>query len=215
MRQTPQHTPDILDSLQKEMDDDLHPLLRWIVDHIKGLGIAAATIIAIVAGWTAFEHYQDIQRIRLQEALAQLSQQPPSAQTIANIKAMAAQHPKIAIAALLEGAAHAAALKKTDDEVALWQQLTDYESSLQPVATLAGVQALLQAHRFSEALTQTQQTSWPNSLKPLAINAQAFAAENAGQTAQALSSYQELKTLVPNSPYIEAKIAQLKKSQQQ
>jgi hypothetical protein len=84
--------------------------------------------------------------------------------------------------------------------------------SLTAVATLAQVQALMRAQRFAEALALTQQTSWPEGLKPLALSAQAFAAESAGKPAQALAAYQELKTLVSGSPYIDAKITLLQKN---
>lgn len=210
MQQTPH--PDLLGSLQQEMDDDLHPLLRWIVDHIKALGVAAAAVIAIVAAWTARDHYQSIQLARTQEALVQLAQQPPSAQTIADLKAMAAEHPKIAVAALLEAAVQAEALQDSAEEAGLWQQVAAHADTLTPVATLAQVQALTRAQRFAEALTLAQQTTWPEGLKPLALSAQAFAAENAQKPAQALAAYQELKTLVSGSPYIDAKVAQLQKT---
>ncbi|MEJ5242051.1 MAG: hypothetical protein WHT64_00645 [Desulfomicrobiaceae bacterium] len=209
-----QHTPhpDLLHNLQQEMDDDLHPVLRWIVDHIKALGIAAATLVALVAGWSALEHYQDVQLARTQEALARLAQQPPSTQTVAGLKALAAEHPKIAVAALLEAAVHAGALQDSAEEAGLWQHVATRADSLTAVATLAQVQALMRAQRFAEALALTQQTSWPEGLKPLALSAQAFAAESAGKPAQALAAYQELKTLVSGSPYIDAKITLLQKN---
>ncbi len=211
MEHPPSSSPELLKSLEQEMDDDLHPVLRWIVDHLNALGLGVAAILLAVTGFTAFQHYREIQLSRAQEALARLTQAPPTPQTVRDLKAMAQDEAGIRTAALLAAIAHAEALDDTDQAAVLWSQVATTSENFRPVATLGQVHALLRAGQFTEALALTEQTDWPPAFRPLVLSAKAFAFEGAGQPTQAIAAYRELTTLIPQSPYLDAKIAQLER----
>jgi type II secretory pathway pseudopilin PulG len=53
---------DIIKTIEQEMDSDVHPLLKKILDNIRPIGIAVGGIVAAVAVYSGFNAYQSSQR---------------------------------------------------------------------------------------------------------------------------------------------------------
>jgi predicted negative regulator of RcsB-dependent stress response len=204
-----QPSPDLLQALQHEADTTVHPLLQWILDHLKAIGAAMGLAVVAAAGWTAYDHYREITIQRQRDAIAQLAQAPATPETVEKLLFLAQHNPEVRLAALLEAVRKAESTHTTD----IWAEIARHDTPIRPAARLAQAQVLLEAGRHTEAWTLLTEEAWPEGFRALALQAKAFAAEQLGKTAEAVAAYSELHKLVPSSAYLEAKITALNASQ--
>ena len=55
---------DILKTIEQEMDTDVHPLLKMILDNIKAIGVAVFLIVAAVAVYSGMDVYREKERAK-------------------------------------------------------------------------------------------------------------------------------------------------------
>ena len=99
-------TNDILATIEQEMDSDIHPLLKKILDNIKPIGITIGGIVVAVAVYSGVTTYQESQREKAVSELGVIMTMADQTARIQKLEAFAASGPKeLRSAAQLELAA--------------------------------------------------------------------------------------------------------------
>ena len=208
--------PDILDEIQQEADQDLHPLLKKILDNLKPIGIGLGTIILVVGAYSGYTTYSASQASKLDNELGSILIQEDSKKQIASLHDFLKNNPSaMPVGTLIELANTAMQAKDYTEAADAWGKVagkTDKE--IKTLALMGQARALSLQGKFKEALTILEGIDPLTSrdfATPLARQI-AFAAEQAKDWKKALTAYEELKTdgATTNTAFLDMKIADIK-----
>lgn len=207
---------DILKTIEQEMDADVHPILKKILDNIKLIGLAVFGIIAAVAIYSGVDTYREKERAKAVSELGALSEVADPAERIQKLESFISSAPAdIRRGAQLELASLYMEQKEFEKAAAVWKSV-DFKNKAQfdVVAGLAEAKALMLQGDYAKAvdiLVKIQKDAG-SAMQPIVSGALAFAAEKSGQTDLAIAQYKALKAANPGegSTFLDYKIAQLK-----
>lgn len=204
---------DLLKTIEQEMDSDLHPLLKKILDNIKLIGLGVGGIVVAVAVYSGVNVWQDTQHAKAMNELGAILVMDDGAERTGKLKAFAASGPAdLRPAAQLELAAVTMESGAYDDAVAAWQSLGQ-KDGMRAVAGLGEARALMHKGDHAaavEVLKALKQDAGEEFAAPIS-SALAFAAEKAGQTELAIAEYETMKSLAGgNAAFLDYKINKLK-----
>ena len=207
--------PDILRTLEQEMDADMHPLLKMILDNIKAIGLGVAMIILSVAVYAWFSSYQEEQKTRAVSQLGKIIIIDNPEERVVQLTALLAATPEATRPAIqLELAKSYLELEKYDQAGQAWQALdTAGRADLQVIARLGAAKSFLLSGKYADAATALRalKTVAGEDFVSLVSNTLAFAEERAGNIQAALAEYEAIKAKeATNAAFIDYKISMLK-----
>lgn len=205
---------DILRTIEQEMDSDIHPLLKKILDNIKSIGLVIGGIILVVAVYSGYSAYTDSRQAEATEKFGEIMLQPDPKERISHLEAFAANAPSdMLIAVHLELAKTLMETGAFDRAAQSWETVAATDERARVFAGLGKAKSLMMRQEYSQAMDvlHSIKALAGEGLSPLISSTLAFAAEKAGQKDVAVAEYEAMKAADPSiSPYAEYKIAQLK-----
>ncbi len=210
---------DILEEIEQEADQDLHPFLQAILDNLRPIGAGIVAIILTVGAWSGYTTYQGIQDKKLNDALGTILMEQDMDKRITSLNTFLKEHPSaMPVATLLEVANAAMNGKDYPEAASAWAKIAKKtKGSVKVVALMGQAQALSLDGKYKEALSVLETIATAdaaaakNFTTPL-TRQKAFAAEQAQDWKKALTAYEELKTSgnVTNTAFLDMKIARIK-----
>ena len=212
-----QHHHGIIEEIEQEADEDLHPFLKKIVDNIKPIGLGIAGVVLAVG---VYSGYQSMQESKVEDARAHLgtilTEQDPAAR-IESLQSFLKQAPKsLQTGISLELAKSGMESDRLDVALDAWKQLSgESDPTLRTVAGLGQARVLSMQGKDKEALeilTALKNTA-PEGYGVILNTQIAECADRAGETAKALAAYQDIKNEAKgqDTSFIDYKIASLSK----
>lgn len=206
------HTPEILKTLEQEMDSDVHPILKKILDNLKPIALTVGGIIAAVAIYSGVTSYQEAQHEKAVSELGTILVLTDAAQRVEKLVAFIQGSPKtLQLAAHLELARLQMENGDFDKAAASWQVVAQ-EKSMTAVAGMGQAKALMFKGEYAQAvdILTGLKKDVGEELGAALSTTLAFAAEKAGQTDLAVAEYEALKSKAGgNEAFLEYKIRQL------
>ncbi len=210
---------DILKTIEQEMDSDIHPFLKKILDNIKPIGWAVGGIIAAVALYSGVTSYQEAQRAKAVSQLGSIIIQADPATRVQRLEEFAKTAPAdLRVAAQLELAKNHMDAKDHDKAASAWQAVgASGVADMRVIAGLGEAKSQMMKGDHAKAvdlLTALKQNASDEYL-PMISSSLAFAAEKAGRADVALAEYEALKAKGDsNTAYLDYKINTLKAKSQ-
>ena len=206
---------------QPEVGDEMHPLLRKLLENIKLIAIVFGALVLIFGGYALYGYVQEQRLESASEMLGEILVSTEGQERIEALRGFIDQAPEaLKTGAMLE---LAAALQNTGDYQAaldVWTRLEGgSDALLAPVIVLGKAYALVQTGKQEEALTllTDYKDQAPESYQNAVKQRIAEVAEEAGNIEQALAAYRELagnEQLGPSiRDYLQYKIAELEAQQ--
>ncbi|GAU07692.1 tetratricopeptide repeat protein [Desulfoplanes formicivorans] len=206
----------IIDEIEHEADQDLHPLLKKILDNLKPIGLGLGALILLVGAYSGYTTYTGIQANKLTNALGTILLEQDPAKRITSLNQFLQEHPSaLSVGPLLELANTAMTSKDYTTAASAWARVADKtEGDIHILASMGQARALSLDGKYKEALTILEAidtVSAKDFATPLARQI-AFVAEQNGDWEKALAAYQELKAAgaVTNTAFLDMKIADIK-----
>lgn len=206
---------DILKTIEQEMDTDVHPFLKMILDNIKAIGVAVFLIVAAVAVYSGMDVYREKERAKAVSELGLLLETADPAERTQKLESFVASAPSdIRLGARLELASLYMEQNEFEKAAAVWKNVeSESKDQFSVVAALAESRALMLKNDYAKAvdiLVKAQKNA-DSAMRPMISGALAFAAEKAGQKDLAIAEYTALKEANPGgAEFLDHKIAQLK-----
>jgi hypothetical protein len=206
-------TNDILATIEQEMDSDIHPLLKKILDNIKPIGITIGGIVVAVAVYSGITSYQESQREKAMSELGVIMTMADQGARIEKLEAFAASGPEeLRSAAQLELARIYMDQNDYEKAAGAWQAIGK-TTDIRVIAGLGEAKALILKGDHAKAveiLSALKKDAGQEFLPAVSANL-AFAAEKAGQIELAISEYEALKSKESgNEAFLDYKIGALK-----
>lgn len=204
---------DILKTIEQEMDTDIHPLLKKILDNIKPIGIAVGGIVTAVAIYSGVTSYQEAQHAKAVSELGSIMILADKSARTEKLEAFAQSGPKeLRPAVQLELAQIFMNEGNFDKAAGAWQVVGKNEG-MRVIAGLGEAKAFILKGEFAKAveiLSGLKKDAGEEFAPAISANL-AFAAEKAGQTDVALAEYEALKSKESgNEAFLDYKISTLK-----
>lgn len=205
---------DILKTIEQEMDTDVHPILKKILDNIKVIGLAVFAVVAAVAVYSGINIYQEKERAQAVSELGSLSAITDPTERMQKLESFITSAPAdIRHGAQLELASLYMEQNEFEKAAAVWKSMGS-ENRFGVVAGLAEARALMFQGKYTEAvnvLTKIQKDAG-SAMQPIVSGALAFAAEKSGQNDLAIAQYKTLKAVNPGegAAFLDYKIERLK-----
>ncbi len=176
--------------------DDMHPLLRKIVENIKIIITAVAALILVVAGYGVYDYTQEQQYIEASNTFGALQLQNKGAAELEALENFYVEAPSQLQTAVLFAMASAAIDAEDYGRAAeIYSQLTDRVDAPASMLTQIGrARSLAKAGRMQEALAQldTMINNAPEEFLQQAWRIKASIAEEAQEWKAAQDAYQWL-----------------------
>ena len=194
--QEQRNTPGLIDRIESEAVDTIHPILQWILDNLKLLGLAAALLLLTVAGYSGFAYYQERARTEAQNRLGVILAQNQGPELISGLQEYIGSESHYRTKALFELAQAQMETGQYAAAAASWDQLArTKQNDLRTVALMGKARALGLGGSPAEslALLLNLRDSAP---APFVDNLQlqiAETAESAGELKTALTAYEALR----------------------
>lgn len=189
-------SPDILDTIQHEMDDDIHPFLKLILDNLKPIALAVGGIVLVVGIYSGITSYQEAQYTKAVSTLGTILIEPDVQARIKNLEGFAASAPKeLQTGVQLELARLYAAQGDQPKADEAWKAIGQ-QHGMETISALARANGLIQKADFAGAvkiLTAAKKNA-AKDYAPVIASTLAFAAEQSGQKDVALAEYEFLKS---------------------
>lgn len=206
---------DILKTIEQEMDSDIHPFLKKILDNIKPLAWAVGGIIAAAAVYSGVTSYQEAQRAKAVSQLGGILIQAESADRTQRLEEFAATAPAdLRVAARLELAKVYMDTKDFDKAANAWRAVGGSDvSDMRIVAGLGEAKNFMMQGEHAKAadLLANLKQNANDEYQAMISGTLAFAAEKAGRIDVAIAEYESLKAKGDsNTAYLDYKIAALK-----
>jgi predicted negative regulator of RcsB-dependent stress response len=210
------NSPGLIDRIEAEATDTVHPILKWILEHIKLLGAGAALLLLVVGGYSGFTYYQETSRTEDQNSLGLILAQNQGESLTKELQEYIASDAHYRNKAMLELARTQMASGDFTAAAATWEQLSQTTmKDLRTIALMGKARSLSLSGSPKDALTLLLEL---RSDAPLpfqdSLNLQiSEAAELTGDLKTALSAYESLKQTAreeANAAFYEYKIATLK-----
>lgn len=206
----------MLDEIEQEADQDLHPLLQKILDNLKAIGMGIGAIILLVGAYSGYTTYTSIQAKKQTNALGTILLEKDPAKRIASLNRFLQEHPSaLSVGPLLEVAGTAMSSKDYATAASAWARIADAtQGEIQILANMGQARVLSFDGKYKEALAVLEAIDTDSAREfatPLARQI-AHVAEQSGEWEKALAAYQELKTAgaVNNTAFLDMKIADIK-----
>lgn len=205
--------PDLIKSIEQEMDSDVHPLLKKILDNIKPIGIAVGGIVAAVAVYSGVTSYQTSHREKAVSQLGSIMVLDDRAARTEKLQSFLKTGPAdLRPAAQLELARIFLDSGEYDKAAEAWKAVAG-SANMKTVAGLGEAKALVLKGDYAGAVTilsALKKEAGEEFAGAISANL-AFAAEKAGQTDLAVAEYEALKAKNGgNDSFLEYKIGKLK-----
>lgn len=211
-----EHHRNILDEIEQEADQNLHPILQKILDNLKPIGIGIGALILVVGAYSGYTTYAKMQAKKLNDELGTILIQEDPAKRITSLNQFLTDHPSnMPVGVLLEVAATAMTSHHYSEAASAWARVADAsDNEIAILARLGQARALSLDAKYKESLAILEAidtTEAKNLATPVARQV-AFAAEQAGEWQKALAAYEELKSAgaVTNTAFLDMKIAYIK-----
>jgi predicted negative regulator of RcsB-dependent stress response len=206
-------TNDILSTIEQEMDSDVHPLLKKILDNLRPIGIAVGGIVAAVAVYTGVNSYQESQYEKAVSELGVIMTTDDLSARAEKLQAFAQSGPKtLRTAAQLELARIHMDQNEFGKAADAWRSVSQ-NADTRIIAGLGEAKALIlggEPAKAVEILSALKQNAGEEFVAAISANL-AFAAEQAGQIELAIAEYEALKSKESgNEAFLEYKIGALK-----
>ncbi|WP_462324114.1 tetratricopeptide repeat protein [Desulfoplanes sp.] len=211
-----EHHRNILNEIEQEADQDLHPLLKKILDNLKPIGMGIGAIILVVGGYSGYTTYAKMQTKKLNNELGSILIQEDPAKRITSLNQFLSEHPSaMPVGTLLEVANAAMNSKDYQEAASAWSRVAgESEGEIEILALMGQARALGLDGKYEESLTvldTIDTTAAKDFATPLSRQI-AHAAEQAQDWKKALAAYEELKTTgaVTNTAFLDMKIAEIR-----
>lgn len=206
--------PAALDEIEARVPSSLHPVLEAAFKHRKEIMASVAAIILVAAAYAAYSGYSARALAEAQSQLGVIVIEASGQDKLDRLEGLLDSAPKSARAAVLAELAQSAMnLEEWDRAADAWGRLAAAANDeLKVVARLGEAKCLLLAGKASESMTvlKALAASAPAGFAVPVQRQLATAAEQAGDTAQALQAYRRLsEEQVSDKPFIDHRIAQL------
>ncbi|MFW5733695.1 MAG: tetratricopeptide repeat protein [Oceanidesulfovibrio sp.] len=204
-----------------EVSDRLHPLLQFIVDHIKPLAAGLVLFLLVIAGYGYWEYSQKQAVDEASNKLGAILAQTSGEQRITALQEFLQEAPgEIRDGVRLELATTLAENGQYEKAAAIWSEVgVGRSETIRVVSAMGQAQALMDAGKNDEALAVLEDALAMSSESfAVSINRMiATAAEEAGRISRAVDALRELVESDPTQPqtYLKDKIARLEKQQTQ
>lgn len=182
---------------EPQLGDDMHPLLKKLVENIKPIAIGFGVLILVFGGYGIYDY---VQTRRLESSSALLGEIILSTSGEERVKALqqfVEQAPgALKTSGLLELAGALQGLEQYEEAVAVWQRIEGRaDPNMLPVAKLGRAQALTMAGKAGQALEllEAYKAAAPESYQVEINKFIAETAEDAGETDKALAAYREME----------------------
>lgn len=210
---------DILKTIEQEMDSDIHPFLKKILDNIKPIGLVVGGIIAAAAVYSGVTAYQESQRNKAVSQLGAIIIQIDPAARAQQLEDFAKTAPAdLRVAAQLELAKTHMEAKAYDKAASAWQSVAaSGVPDMHIVAGLGEAKSLMMQGDYGKAadLLTTLKQDASDEYQLVISGTLAFAAEKAGRVEAAVAEYEALKSKGDgNTAYLDYKIGVLKSKPQ-
>jgi len=209
-----------LDRVQEEINEDIHPLLQKIHDHIKEIGLVVGAIVLVAAGVTGYKFYR---QQAVENARGELNRITSRNQGPEAIKALQSFLPE-APGSIKQAVRFEIALRSMENEAydlaaQAWQDIDSatQDPNLHVVAALGRAKALRLSGNLDQSLKILEQLreKAPQEYAQSIHFERAAAAEENQEWQKALNAYQSLKSetglTASKQGFLDYKIAQLKK----
>lgn len=204
---------DILKTIEHEMDSDIHPLLKKILDNIKPIGMTVGGIVVAVAIYSGITSYQESQHAKAVSELGGIMIMADQGARTSKLEAFAQSAPKaLRPAVQLELARVFMDEGNFDKAASAWQAVSQLEG-MRTIAGLGEAKALILKGEHAKAvaiLTGLKKDAGEEFAPAISANL-AFAAEKAGQKDIAIAEYESLRSKDGgNEAFLDYKIGKLK-----
>ena len=206
-------TTDILKTIEQEMDSDIHPLLKKILDNIKPIGITIGGIVTAVAVYAGVTSYQEAQHDKAVSELGGIMILADQNARTEKLQAFVQSGPKeLRSAAQLELARIFMDQSEFGKAAEAWRAVGQ-NADVRIIAGMGEAKALIlggEPAKAVEILSALKKDAGPEFAPAISANL-AFAAEKAGQTELAISEYEALRSKESgNEAFLDYKIGALK-----
>ena len=206
-------TNDILSTLEQQMDSDVHPVLKKIIDNLKPIALAVGGIVAAVAVYSGVNSYQQSQHEKGVSELGVIMTTDDLAQRAEKLEAFVQSGPKgLRTAAQLELARIHMDQNKFAEAAQAWRSVGQ-NADTRIIASMGEAKALIlggEPAKAVEILSALKKDAGEEFVAAISSNL-AFAAEQAGQIDLAISEYEALKSKESgNEDFLDYKIGSLK-----
>ncbi|MGE4442435.1 MAG: hypothetical protein AB7D27_13250 [Desulfomicrobium sp.] len=206
-------TSDILKTLEQEMDTDIHPLLKKILDNLKPIGITIGGIVTAVAVYAGVSSYQETRHEKAVSELGGIMVLADQAARTEKLQTFAQSGPKeLRPAAQLELARIFMDQNEFEKAAEAWRSVGQ-NADVRVIAGLGEAKARIlggEPAKAVEILSALKKDAGEEFAPAISANL-AFAAEKAGQTDLAISEYEALKSKESgNEAFLDYKIGSLK-----
>lgn len=204
---------DILKTIEQEMDSDIHPVLKKILDNIKPIGLTVGAIVVAVAVYAGVTSYQKSQHASAVQELGGIMVMTDQAARTGKLETFAKSGADdLRAAAQLELARIFMDSGEFDKAADAWRTVAQ-NPGMRTVASLGEAKA----HMFKgdhakavEILNALKKDAGEEFAPAISANL-AFAAEKAGQKDLAIAEYEALKSKDSgNEDFLSYKIGKLK-----
>ncbi len=206
-------TSDILKTLEQEMDTDIHPLLKKILDNLKPIGITIGGIVTAVAVYAGVSSYQETRHEKAVSELGGIMVLADQAARTGKLQTFAQSGPKeLRPAAQLELARIFMDQNEFEKAAEAWRSVGQ-NADVRLIAGLGEAKARIlggEPAKAVEILSALKKDAGEEFAPAISANL-AFAAEKAGQIDLAISEYEALKSRESgNEAFLDYKIGSLK-----
>lgn len=206
-------SPDILNTIQHEIDDDIHPFLKLILDNLKPIALAVGGIVLVVGIYSGVTAYQEAQYAKSVSTLGTILVEQDMNARIKKLEDFAATAPKeLQTGIHLELARLYTASGEPTKADEAWKNIGQQEG-MGTISALARANSLIRESNYAAAVEILADAKKNAAEEYAAIisSTLAFAAEQAGQKDVALAEYEFLKSKGQGSDaFLDYKISLLK-----
>lgn len=193
----PQESQVILNELQSEVSVEAAPLLQFILKHAGLIMTALGLFALLLAGGATYRWYTARAATQAQSQLASLTMLPAGQEKFAALENFVSTAPeKVRLAALLELANAALSIQQYDKAADAYAKLyaSDATQPLGEIAAINEAQTLMRVGKFDAALVvlEKMQNAVSEENRILVMTILAESAQAAGQTARAITAYEQL-----------------------
>lgn len=209
-----QHLPEGL--LDEQIPDELHPLLQYMVDNIKPIGLGILAVILVVAAVTGYQYYQKSQIVDASQKLETIMAIQDGDKRIQALEDFTSQAPEaVQPSALFSLADEAMKAKQYKVAASAYKRLADLsDDSTKLVAVMGEASAEMASGNNAEAasLLSSLRSTAPENFQIMIDMQLAQAYEQAGQYQAAINAYQNVlgKAGQESKALFEYRIAKLK-----
>ncbi|NCC24183.1 MAG: hypothetical protein EOM25_03140 [Deltaproteobacteria bacterium] len=190
---------DILAEIEQEADQDMHPVLKWILDHIRFIAVGIAGVVLAVAAFQGIQWHFDSRNADLENRLTAIIDQTNATERISGLETFLAEAPKslrdraslALVQALMES-------ERYVEAEAVWTRLTaSNDRELGIVAAFGLAKTFALQAKYEAALAELVKIKAQNleEYKFFLNQEIAAVAESAADLKEALAAYEDLKAL--------------------